>query len=51
LALFFNIMVLPLLILVLDKYAVTKSFESEPIIEIFDGEDEMFNGNNTKVKQ
>jgi hypothetical protein len=44
-AMFFNIMVLPSFLLVLDKYAVTKAFESEPIIEIFDGEDEM-NGNN-----
>ncbi len=38
-AMFFNIMVLPSLLLVLDKYAVTKAFEAEPIIEIYDGED------------
>jgi len=46
-AMFFNILVLPSLLLVLDKYAVTKAFESEPIIEIFDGEDELHN-NHTK---
>ncbi len=46
-AMFFNIMVLPSLLLVLDKYVVTKSFKSEPIIEIYDGEDEI-NGENTK---
>lgn len=45
-AMFFNIMVLPSLLLVLDKYAVTKAFESVPIIEIFDGEDEPLNGKN-----
>lgn len=39
-AMFFNIMVLPSLLLVLDKYVVTKSFKSEPIIEIYDGDDE-----------
>ena len=38
-AMFFNIMVLPSLLLVLDKYAVTKAFEAEPLIEIFDGND------------
>lgn len=37
-AMFFNILVLPSLLLVLDKYAVTKAFESEPVIEIYDGE-------------
>jgi len=40
-AMFFNIMVLPSLLLVLDKYAVTKAFKGEQIIEIFDGDDEM----------
>jgi uncharacterized protein len=44
-AMFFNIMVLPSLLLVLDKYAVTKAFAGEQIIEIFDGDDES-NGNN-----
>jgi uncharacterized protein len=44
-AMFFNIMVLPSLLLVLDKYAVTKAFKGEPLIEIFDG-DEAVNGNN-----
>jgi len=43
-AMFFNMLVLPSLLLVLDKYAVTKAFESEPLIEIYDGEDES-NGN------
>ncbi len=47
-AMFFNIMVLPSFLLVLDKYAVTKAFEGEPIIEIFDGDDEL-NGNHRKV--
>jgi hypothetical protein len=46
-AMFFNIMVLPSLLLVLDKYAVTKAFESEPIIEIYDGDDEGNNGNHS----
>ena len=42
-AMFFNMLVLPSLLLVLDKYVVTKSFESEPIIEIYedDESDEM----------
>jgi uncharacterized protein len=43
-AMFFNIMVLPSLLLVLDKYAVTKAFKGEPFIEIYDG-DETGNGN------
>lgn len=38
-AMFFNIMVLPSLLLVLDKYVVTKAFASEPLIEVYDGED------------
>lgn len=38
-AIFFNIMVLPSLLLVLDKYAVTKAFKAEPLIEVYDGED------------
>lgn len=40
-AMFFNIMVLPSFLLVLDKYAVTKAFESEPVIDIFVEEDEI----------
>lgn len=40
-AMFFNMLVLPSLLLSLDKYLVTKAFESQPIIEIFDGEDEI----------
>jgi predicted RND superfamily exporter protein len=52
-AMFFNILVLPSLLLVLDKYAVTKAFESEPLIEIYDGDDETngngrSNGNHTR---
>ncbi len=43
-AMFFNIMVLPSLLLVLDKYAVTKAFKGEQFIEIYDG-DEEGNGN------
>ena len=39
-AMFFNILVLPSFLLVLDKYAVSKAFEAEPLIEIYDGEDE-----------
>ena len=39
-AMFFNIMVLPSFLLVLDKYAVTKAFKAEPFIEIFDGDEE-----------
>ena len=35
-AMFFNIMVLPSFLLVLDKYAVTKAFEEKPIIDIYD---------------
>jgi predicted RND superfamily exporter protein len=38
-AMFFNMLVLPSLLLVLDKYVVTKSFESEPIIEIYEDDE------------
>jgi len=38
-AMFFNVMVLPSLLLSLDRHIVTKAFESEPLIEIYD-EDE-----------
>lgn len=38
-AMFFNIMVLPSLLLVLDKYIVTKAFRDQPLIEVYDGED------------
>ena len=38
-AMFFNMIVLPSLLLVLDKYLVTKAFKSEPVIDI-DGEEE-----------
>lgn len=33
-AMFFNMIVLPSLLLVLDKYVVTKAFKSEPVIDI-----------------
>jgi predicted RND superfamily exporter protein len=36
LALFFNIIVLPSLILTLDKFITTRSFKKEPILEIYD---------------
>jgi uncharacterized protein len=39
-AMFFNVMVLPSLLLSLDRHVVTKAFESEPLIEIYD-EDEL----------
>lgn len=47
-AMFFNIMVLPSLLLVLDKFAVTKAFASEPLIEVYDGEDQ---GNHDEENQ
>ncbi len=37
-AMFFNMMVLPSLLMVLDKFAVTKAFASEPFIEVYDGD-------------
>jgi predicted RND superfamily exporter protein len=39
-AMFFNIIVLPSLLLVLDKYLVTKAFKSEPVIDIDEDQDE-----------
>jgi len=45
-AMFFNIMVLPSFLLVLDKFAVTKAFKGQQIIDIFDGDEE--NGNSHK---
>lgn len=48
-AIFFNIMVLPSLLLVLDKYVVTKAFASEPIIEIYDGEDAEINNVDNEI--
>lgn len=47
-AMFFNVLVLPSLLLVLDKYVVTKAFKSEPLIEIYDGDDET-NGNGNPI--
>jgi len=38
-AMFFNMVVLPSLLLSLDKRVVTKAFKSEPVIEVYDGED------------
>ncbi|MGE5317031.1 MAG: efflux RND transporter permease subunit [Chloroflexota bacterium] len=39
-AMFFNMMVLPSLLLVLDKFAVTKAFAGESFIDVYDGDDE-----------
>ncbi len=39
-AMFFNMIVLPSLLLVLDKYVVTKAFKSEPVIDIDEEEEE-----------
>lgn len=44
-AMFFNIMVLPSLLLVLDKYVVTKAFKGEQLIEIYDGDTDETAGN------
>lgn len=38
-AMFFNMVVLPSLLLSLDKIVVTKAFKAEPIIEIYDGDE------------
>jgi len=40
-AMFFNIIVLPSLLLVLDKYLVTKAFKGEPVIDIDEEEEEI----------
>jgi hypothetical protein len=42
-AMFFNILVLPSLLLTLDKRLTSKAF-IEPIIEIYDDDDEIENG-------
>jgi predicted RND superfamily exporter protein len=42
-AMFFNMLVLPSLLLSLDKLITTKAFESEPLIEIYDGDDQALN--------
>lgn len=47
-AMFFNIMVLPSLLLVLDKFAVTKAFAGEAFIEVYDGDDEQLSEENTE---
>lgn len=39
-AMFFNMMVLPSLLLVLDKFAVTKAFAGESFIDVYDGDDQ-----------
>jgi len=38
-AMFFNMVVLPSLLLSLDKSVVTRAFKSEPVIEVYDGDD------------
>jgi predicted RND superfamily exporter protein len=38
-AMFFNMVVLPSLLLSLDKMVVTKAFEAEPLIEVYDGDE------------
>jgi uncharacterized protein len=43
-AMFFNMIVLPSLLLVLDKYLVTKAFKSEPVIDIDVEEEEETKG-------
>jgi hypothetical protein len=43
-AMFFNMVVLPSLLMSLDKYVVTKAFTDDAIIEVYDGEEE---GNKT----
>jgi uncharacterized protein len=45
-AMFFNMVVLPSLLLSLDKIVVTKAFKAEPFIEIYDG-DESIPSNDT----
>lgn len=40
-AMFFNMIVLPSLLLVLDKYLVTKAFKGEPVIDIDQEEEEV----------
>jgi hypothetical protein len=37
---FFNIIVLPSLLMALDKYLVTKAFQEEPVIDIDEEENE-----------
>ena len=39
-AMFFNMIVLPSLLLVLDKYLITKAFQEEPVIDIDEEEAE-----------
>jgi predicted RND superfamily exporter protein len=39
-AMFFNLVVLPSLLMTLDKYVVTKAFTEDAIIEVFDDEEE-----------
>jgi uncharacterized protein len=45
-AMFFNMVVLPSLLLSLDKIVVTKAFKSEPFIEVYDGDE-----NNSSIDQ
>lgn len=46
-AMFFNVVVLPSLLLSLDKRVVTKAFEAQPIIEVYDGDDVNNENNHT----
>jgi len=41
-------MVLPSLLLVLDKYVVTRAFKGEQFIDIYDGDEVGNNGNHSK---
>jgi uncharacterized protein len=50
-AMFFNIMVLPSLLLTLDKMVVTTAFEAEPLIEVYGGNDDGSNGDEIPQKE
>lgn len=50
-AMFFNILVLPSLLLALDKYVVTKAFESEALVEVYDEDDDIGNENDPLDKK
>jgi uncharacterized protein len=48
-AMFFNMVVLPSLLLTLDKIVVTKAFKAEPIIEVYDGDETGHNNASTSL--
>ncbi len=48
-AMFFNMVVLPSLLLSLDKIVVTKAFESEPLIEVYDGDENSQNSGKSDI--